>query len=132
GALAALRHPNSVQVHEAGEAGGLPWLALEYVEGGSLAQRLAGRPEPPRAAAELVEVLARAVHHAHECGVVHRDLKPANILLAAACGLAGPAKPQAATPKITDFGLARFLDGAGPAESALTRSGAIAGTPAYM
>jgi WD40 repeat protein/serine/threonine protein kinase len=81
-AAAPLRHPNIVPVYEVGEHDGYPFLALEYVEGGSLADRLRGTPQPPREVAELVEILARAIHYAHEHGVVHRDLKPANVLLA--------------------------------------------------
>jgi WD40 repeat protein/serine/threonine protein kinase len=80
-AVARLRHPNVVQVYEVGEHDGVPFFSLELCEGGSLDKKLAGTPLPPRAAAELVEVLARAMHHAHEQGVVHRDLKPANVLL---------------------------------------------------
>src|SRR5262249_47026626 len=80
-AVARLQHPNIVQIYEVGEQGGAPYLALEFVDGVSLAQRLAGGPLPPGEAAELIETLARAVHYAHERGIVHRDLKPANILL---------------------------------------------------
>jgi WD40 repeat protein len=135
-AAARLQHPHLVQVHEVGRHGELPFLAMEYVEGGSLAERLAGTPQPPRLAAELVEKLARAVQHAHGLGIIHRDLKPANVLLSAACGLAlaaseeASAKPQAArqVPKITDFGLAKRLDGG----ASLTETGAVMGTPSYM
>src|SRR5262249_42897555 len=81
-AIARLRHPHIVQVYEAGEHDGLPYLALEFCEGGSLTQRLGGGPLAPRLAAELVQPLARALQHAHEAGIVHRDLKPANVLLA--------------------------------------------------
>jgi serine/threonine protein kinase/tetratricopeptide (TPR) repeat protein len=81
-AVACLQHPHIVQIYEVGEAGGQPFLALEFVEGQSLAQRLDGSPWPARPAAALVETLARALHYAHGQGVVHRDLKPANILLA--------------------------------------------------
>jgi tRNA A-37 threonylcarbamoyl transferase component Bud32/tetratricopeptide (TPR) repeat protein len=116
-AAARLQHPNVVQIHEVGEHQGHPYLALEFVEGGSLADRLRGVPLPPRAAAELVETLARAVQAAHEKGVVHRDLKPGNVLLTAD-----------GTPKVADFGLAKRLD----ATSAATQSGAVLGTPAYM
>src|SRR5207248_11560981 len=77
-AAARLRHPNIVQVHAVGEYQGRPYLALEYLDGGTLSRRLAGTPQPPTAAAALVETLARAVHHAHCQGVIHRDLKPAN------------------------------------------------------
>jgi WD40 repeat protein/serine/threonine protein kinase len=81
-AVARLHHPNIVQIYEVGDHDGHPYLALEYVDGGSLAQRLDKSPQPARPAAALIEILARAVHHAHERGIIHRDLKPANILLA--------------------------------------------------
>jgi tetratricopeptide (TPR) repeat protein len=124
-AAARLQHPNIVQVHDIGTAEGRPYIALEFVDGGSLRERLHDGPLAPAAAAALVETLARAMHHAHERGVVHRDLKPANVLLAA-CGLAPDAKPQAA--KIADFGLAKQLD----SDAGQTRTGAILGTPSYM
>jgi tetratricopeptide (TPR) repeat protein len=130
---ASLQHPNIVQIYEVGEADGCPFLALEFMEGGSLAARLDGTPQPPRPAAHLVEILARAVHVAHRHGIIHRDLKPGNILLApAAPGSESSASTDSwlttAVPKITDFGLARRLDdSAGP-----TVSGAIMGTPSYM
>lgn len=79
-AVARLNHPGIVQIYEAGEYEGMPYLTMEYLEGGTLADRLTGVPVLPREAAILVEALARAVHHAHERGVVHRDLKPANVL----------------------------------------------------
>src|SRR3954469_17950439 len=111
-AVARLQHPHLVQIYEVGRHGELPFLALEYVDGGSLAQRLAGTPQPPRQAAELVAALAGAVQHAHERGVVHRDLKPANVLLAGASGGreppdgggSGGSRPPLANllPKITD------------------------------
>jgi hypothetical protein len=80
--IARLEHPNIVRIYEVGEHEGLPFLSLEYISGGSLAQKLGGMPQPARQAAALMETLARAVHHAHQNGVVHRDLKPANVLLA--------------------------------------------------
>src|SRR5439155_11691637 len=80
-ALARLQHPNIVQIYDVGEAAGRPYFVLEYIAGGSLGQHLHGNPQPVRLAAELVETLARAVHAAHENGVIHRDLKPANVLL---------------------------------------------------
>jgi serine/threonine-protein kinase len=116
-AVAALQHPNIVQVYEAGESAGQPFLALEFVPGGSLAQHLRGAPVSSGRAAEIVLTLARAVQHAHERGVVHRDIKPANVLL-------GPD----GTLKVTDFGLAKRLD----ASLAHTPTGAVLGTPSYM
>src|SRR5262249_11343401 len=73
-AVACLQHPNIVQIHAVGEHAGLPYLALEFVDGGSLADRLTGVPQPPRMAAQLVETLAQAIHVAHQHGIIHRDL----------------------------------------------------------
>ena len=87
--IARLRHPNIVQIYEVGEQDGHPFISLELVEGGSLAEHLRGTPMPAAGAARLVETLARAVHAAHQQGVIHRDLKPANILLAPPDFLAG-------------------------------------------
>jgi WD40 repeat protein len=115
-AVARLKHPNVVQVYDVGEASGLPYFSLEFVEGGSLDRKLAGTPLPPTEAAALVETLARAMATAHAAGLVHRDLKPANVLLT-----------EDGTPKVTDFGLAKRLDAAGP-----TATGAVMGTPSYM
>ena len=118
-AVAALQHPNIVQVYEFGEHDGHPFCSLEYVPGGSLSAALKAAPRrTPADAAALVETLARAVQHAHQRGVVHRDLKPANILLAAD-----------GTPKVADFGLAKRLE---DTDSAHTRTGEVMGTPAYM
>jgi WD40 repeat protein len=133
-AVSRLRHPHIVQVYEFGQAGGCPFLALEYVDGGSLAQRLAGTPLAAQEAARLAELLARAMHYAHQWGVVHRDLSPANVLLAAsepADGVlfGGPEKAGYNQPKITDFGLAKLFIGGGPT---LSHSGEMLGTPSYM
>jgi serine/threonine-protein kinase len=138
-AVAALRHPNIVQIHNVGDADGRPYFTMEYVEGGSLAQKLTGTPQPARPAAALVATLAGAMQVAHQGGIVHRDLKPANILLASGGREppegsdslpSGGLRPPLAEfiPKITDFGLARRLEsGAG-----LTQSGVPLGTPSYM
>jgi hypothetical protein len=115
-AVARLRHPGVVQVYDFGDHEGLPYMALEYCEGGSLAAKLNGTPLPPMQAAALVEQVARAVDAAHRRQVVHRDLKPANVLLA-----------EDGSPKVTDFGLAKKLDAAGQ-----TATGVIMGTPSYM
>lgn len=120
-ALARLQHPNIVQIHELGEHDGRPFLLLEYLDGGTLRQRC-GKPQDPRDAARLVQILADAIHSAHQHGITHRDLKPANVLLT-----------RDGVPKITDFGLAR-LDalGAEPGVDALTTTGQLLGTPHYM
>jgi serine/threonine protein kinase len=80
-AVARLQHPGIVQIHDLGEHEGRPYLALEYVDGGSLARETRGTPWPAARAAQLVQALARAVEHAHRQGIVHRDLTPANVLL---------------------------------------------------
>jgi WD40 repeat protein/tetratricopeptide (TPR) repeat protein len=137
-AVARLQHPNIVQIHDVGEYQGRPYFTLEYVDGGSLANRLGGRPLPAGAAAELVEMLARAVHYAHQRGIVHRDLKPANVLLAsggrrlpdAGNAFAGSRPPPAdLIPKISDFSLAKLLVGGGAGQ---TQTGDTLGTPSYM
>lgn len=81
-AVAALQHPNIVQIYEVGERDGLPFFSLEFCDGGSLQQKLGGQPIPPKLAAEIAEQLSRAMNYAHDRGIVHRDLKPANILFA--------------------------------------------------
>ncbi|HKU41210.1 MAG TPA: protein kinase [Polyangiales bacterium] len=116
-AVARLQHPNIVQIYEIGEVEGRPFFTLEYVDGGSLEQRVGGKPLPWREAAQLLATLARAVQAAHRHGIVHRDLKPANVLLTAD-----------GTPKIADFGIAKRLDAA----ANHTQTGKILGTPCYM
>jgi aminoglycoside phosphotransferase (APT) family kinase protein len=116
-AVARLQHPQVVQIFGIGDYSGRPYLEMEYIEGGSLANRLDGAPWRPHEAARLVESLAMAVQHAHEREIVHRDLKPANILLTAE-GL----------PKVTDFGLAKTLG----TDLGLTRTDSIIGSPSYM
>jgi serine/threonine protein kinase/WD40 repeat protein len=136
--IGRLQHPHIIQIFDAGIHAGCPFLALEFVAGGSLRERLTGAPQPPESCARLVEVLARAIHAAHLAGIVHRDLKPGNILFAGmtksemAPDARGAAWPTAAIPKIGDFGLAKSLH-AGEEDSApLTQTGDILGTPSYM
>jgi serine/threonine-protein kinase len=130
-AAASLDHPNIVPIYQVGEHDGQHYFSMKWLEGGSLADRLAGRPLPDREAAQLVAVLARAMHCAHQRGVVHRDLKPANILLAEGEGWRGEEPTRRDTPlhpQVTDFGLAKRLESA----TAQTQSGAIVGSPSYM
>jgi len=116
-AVAGLQHPNLVQIYDVGDADSRSYFTMELVEGGSLANKLAGMPQPSDQAAQLMVTLAVAMQAAHACGIVHRDLKPSNILLT-----------LDNTPKISDFGLARRLGD----EAGLTLSGLVVGTPSYM
>jgi tRNA A-37 threonylcarbamoyl transferase component Bud32 len=118
-AIARLQHPNIVQVFDIGDWRGVPYLVLELVDEGTLLQKLQTLPYAPRAAAELVRTLARAVEHAHGQKIIHRDLKPANVLFT-----------RDGTPKITDFGLAKVLHD--DATGTTTRTGEPMGTPRYM
>jgi WD40 repeat protein/predicted Ser/Thr protein kinase len=115
-AVARLQHPNIVQVYEVGEQRGLPYFSLEFVDGGSLEDRIDGKPMAPIAAAQLLEKVARGVQAAHARNIIHRDLKPANILIT-----------RDGEPKVADFGLAKRLDAEGA-----TQTGSIMGTPSYM
>jgi serine/threonine-protein kinase len=116
-AIAGLQHPHIVQVHDVDEFEARPYFTMEFLDGGSLAQELAGTPQPAVRSAKLIATLATAVQFAHEHGIVHRDLKPGNILLT-----------SDGTPKIGDFGLARRVD----ESPQLTMTGARLGTPSYM
>jgi serine/threonine protein kinase len=117
-AAANLSHRNIVSIHETGEHGGQHFFSMEYIEGESLAQRLTkGSIVDFKQAARYVEAVARAIHHAHQRGILHRDLKPSNVML-----------DRSDIPHVTDFGLAkRFED-----NSTLTLTGEVLGSPSYM
>jgi serine/threonine protein kinase/WD40 repeat protein len=154
-AIGRLQHPYVVDIYEVGEFAGQLFLALEWLNGGSLASHLTGEPQHPVATAALIEKVARGIHYAHECGIVHRDLKPSNILLqfpvvppsinelpkdvgevatAREAMAAQPANKSVdvqvslsqAVPKVADFGLAKQED------VNLTATSMMLGTPAYM
>ncbi len=139
-AVARLSHPNIVQIFEVGEWQGRPFLTLELIDGGTLADCLTGKPLDYRDSAMLVQTLARAVHYAHTRGIVHRDLKPANILLEGTRdegkGTSDNLRDRSSRaprlssliPKITDFGIAKHL----LAAQGQTREGDIIGTARYM
>lgn len=138
-AVAALQHPNIVQIFQVGTSQfgpdgqpACPFIALEYADGGTLAAHT-GKPADPSVAAELVATLADAVHYAHGRGIVHRDLKPGNVLMRvhAKCELSVDSLHGMLTPKISDFGLAKRVGVDGPAASA-TVDGSMLGTPEYM
>src|SRR5262249_16810676 len=121
-AVAQLKHGHIVEMHDVNQAEDEHFLVMEYVGGGGLEERKAEDQADPRQAAGgkaagLVEKLAQGVDFAHERGIVHRDLKPANVLL-----------DEQSEPKVSDFGLAKFLD----CDVELTRDGQALGTPAYM
>jgi WD40 repeat protein/tRNA A-37 threonylcarbamoyl transferase component Bud32 len=116
-AAAKLDHPHIVPIYEVGQSDGLHYFSMAFVEGRSLAQRVAEQPLDPREAAAVVRQVAEAVAYAHGRGVIHRDLKPGNILMDAA-----------GQPRVTDFGLAKRAD----ADGSLTQSGQVMGTPSYM
>lgn len=116
-AMARLQHPNIVQIHAVGELNGRPYLAMEFLEGGTLTAHVASRPQTLRQAAQWVETVARAVHYAHCRDILHRDLKPLNILLTAD-----------GIPKVSDFGLSKRMD----SDGCHTWTGVAVGTPSYL
>lgn len=116
-AAARFRHPNIVHIHEVNELHGRHYFTMDYIEGENLADRMAKGPVPLDEAVRIITIIARAIHHLHQQGVVHRDIKPSNILL-----------DKEGTPYVTDFGLAKlFAD-----DGIKTATGVIAGTPRYM
>jgi WD40 repeat protein len=140
-AAAGLDHPHIVPIYEVGEYEGQHYFSMKLVEGRSLAQSIAERPgargrnakwqtsvSEQRESARLIAAVARAVHHAHQRGVLHRDLKPANILLQAPTSQSEIRNPKSEIPMVTDFGVAKRVE----SESGMTQTGAIVGTPSYM
>lgn len=135
-AISRLQHPNLVHIYQVSEHEGRPFFSMEFVDGGNLDDKFAGKPMAPREAAKIIAQLAHAVHYAHTKGIIHRDLKPGNVLLT-----------TEGTPKITDFGLAKRMDSGIKAPSSggvptaqprpeggtgMTMAGSIMGTPSYM
>ncbi len=149
-AIARLQHPNIVQIYDVGEFEDCPFLALEYVSGGTLAHWMGRRPQSPRDAAEITLKVAMTIQFAHEKGVVHRDLKPSNLLIQGVSG--GPQgtldlgsagshphrQPSVRLPlhqiqiKVADFGLAKFVGQDSATTLPRTLTGDLMGTAAYM
>ena len=116
-AAANLQHPNIVAIHEVGEHQDRHYFSMDYVEGQNLAALVREGPLPPAKAAGLVKTIAEAIQYAHQRGILHRDLKPQNVLI-----------DEHGRPRVTDFGLAKRTG----ADSSLTQSGAVMGSPSYM
>ena len=116
-AAANLTHPNIVPIYDVGERDGLHYFSMELIDGGSLSRHIPSFVHDHRAAARLLAGIARAIHFAHQRGILHRDLKPGNVLL-----------DRQGRPHVTDFGLAKRVEG----DHALTHTGAVIGTPSYM
>src|SRR5882724_10507657 len=115
--VVGLYHPNIVAIHEVGEHDSQPYFSMEFVAGRTLEEIARGHPLPSARAASYVKLIAEAIHHAHERGVLHRDLKPSNVLIDADD-----------RPRVTDFGLAKRMDG----DASLTMTGQVLGSPNYM
>lgn len=117
--LAKLSHPNIVSIIDYGEHEGVPYLVMEYLPGGTLKNRMLGRPLPWQDSFRLLLPVARALQFSHQQGIIHRDVKPSNILIT----LSGE-------PMLSDFGIAKLLESEG--STALTGTGVGIGTPEYM
>ena len=117
-AAAVLQHPNIVPVHEVGVHEGQHFFSMDFVEGQNLAQLVGNRPLPAPQAARYLKLIAEAIQYAHQQGILHRDLKPSNVLIDAASD----------QPRVTDFGLAKRLDG----ESSITMTGQVLGSPNFI
>jgi serine/threonine protein kinase/tetratricopeptide (TPR) repeat protein len=143
-AAARLQHPNIAQIFDVGEQDACPFLSMEFIDGGSLEEKVGDKSLPAQTAARMVAQLAAAIHYAHQRGIVHRDLKPANVLLAQSDRsdaielVQGPSDSGRFDLKISDFGLAKRLpvgaatNAAGGNGRGLTETGAVLGTPSYM
>jgi eukaryotic-like serine/threonine-protein kinase len=116
-AAANLQHPNIAAIHEVGEHEGQHYFSMDYVQGRDLGAIVKEGPLAPQVAARYVKIIAEAIQFAHQRGILHRDLKPQNVLI-----------DEADQPRITDFGLAKFLQD----DSRLTQSGTVMGSPSYM
>ena len=120
-AAASLQHPNIVSIHEIGECDGRNFFSMDYVEGKNLAETTRNGPLPARQAAEMAFLISQAVEHAHTRGILHRDLKPSNVLI-----------DPFGQPQITDFGLAKRIDGSASGTDFLTLTGQVLGSPNYL
>jgi eukaryotic-like serine/threonine-protein kinase len=116
-AAAKLQHPNIVAIHEVGRHDGLPYFSMDYIEGSNLESMVREHPLPPQQAAHYVRTIAETIHYAHQCGILHRDLKPSNVII-----------DRQDQPRITDFGLVKWLAG----DSNLTATDQVLGTPTFM
>ena len=114
---ASLDHPNIVSIYDVGEHDGSCYFSMKFIEGGQLDEVVSRTPMSIRQAVEMIAKLARTVHYAHQHGILHRDIKPGNILL-----------DKEGEPHLADFGLARLVE----AESTVTRTLEVLGTPSYM
>lgn len=116
-ALAQLQHPHIVPIHDFGEEGGYTYLAMSYIEGGTLVSMMNGRPLPLGVVRRIISQIGDALDYAHSTGLVHRDVKPSNILI-----------DKRGNCLLTDFGISKLI----ASSSSITTTGSTTGTPAYM